>query len=146
MKILVNNKKAKFNYNLLETFEAGLVLQGTEIKSLRTGKGKISEAFVQIKNGEAFVLNMYIPHFSQGNRNNHEERGNRKLLLHKKEIKHIQDRVKLERLSIVVTKLYLKDRKAKIEIALGKGKKLYDKRQAEKSNTIARKLKQGDYS
>lgn len=145
MNIIARNKKAKHNYTILQLFEAGIILKGTEIKSLREGKINITEAFVNIKNDEAFLHNMYIPHYHQGNRNNHEEKRIRKLLLNKKEIIKIREKAQQERLAIIVTQLYIKDGRAKLEIALGKGKKLYDKRQSDKQKSVDKKLRQGDY-
>ena len=145
IKIIAQNKKARHNYLLTDTFEAGLKLVGTEVKSLRAGKASIGEAFVQIKNEEAFLHNATIPHFSHGNRNNHEETRVRKLLLHKKEIKKIHDTVKQQNLTIVPTKLYFSNGKAKVEIALAKGKKLHDKRESDKQRSVEKKLRQGNY-
>lgn len=145
IKIIDHNKKARFNYEILDTFEAGIQLVGTEVKSLREGKTSIAEAFIQIRNGEAFLHNATIPHYKQGNRNNHEETRTRKLLLHKKEIQRIDDEVKQQRLTVIATKLYFSKGKAKIEIALAKGKNLYDKRNTEKERSVEKKLRQGKY-
>lgn len=145
IKIIAQNKRARHDYQLIEMFEAGIVLQGTEVKSLREGKTSISEAFVQIRNGEAFLHNATIPQYKMGNRNNHEETRIRKLLLHGKEIKKINDEVNQKRYTIIATKLYFSSGKAKIEIALAKGKNLYDKRQSEKQKSVEKKIRQGDY-
>lgn len=145
IKIIAQNKRARYDYQLIETFEAGLVLQGTEVKSLREGKTSIAESFIQIKDGEAFLYNATIPLYKMGNINNHQETRVRKLLLHKKEISKIDDEVKQKRYTIIATKLYFSGGKAKIEIALAKGKNLYDKRQSEKEKSANRKIRQGDY-
>lgn len=145
IKIIAQNKKARHNFLLKETFEAGLVLQGTEVKSLRDGKTSIAEAFVQIRDGEAFLHNATIPHFKQGNINNHEETRTRKLLLHGKEIKKIDDEMKQQNLSLVPLKIYFLNGKAKVEIALAKGKKLHDKRESDKERSVEKKLRQGKY-
>jgi len=145
MKIIANNKKAHHDYTLMETFEAGIVLQGTEVKSLRAGKCSIKESFIQIKNNEAWLVGATISMYSHGNLNNHEEQRSRKLLLHKKEIVKIENEIKIQRLSVVPTKIYFTKGKVKLEFALGKGKKNYDKRQDEAKKSVERKLRQGDY-
>lgn len=147
IKIIAKNKRAHFDYQLLATFEAGLVLEGTEVKSLRAGKATIGEAYITIdKKGEAWAYNINIPHYEFGNINNHEERRKRKLLLHEKELEEIAHRTQAERLTIVPTKIYFKGSRVKLEIALGKGKKLHDKRQDAAKKTVERKLRQGDYT
>jgi len=145
IKIIANNKKARHDYLLTETFEAGLVLQGTEVKALRSGKCSIKEAYVQIKNNEAWLVGSTISQYSHGNLNNHEEQRNRKLLLHKKEIVKIENEIKTQRVSVIPTKIYFTKGKVKLEIALGKGKKSYDKRQDEAKKSVEKKLRQGDY-
>lgn len=144
MNIISNNKKASHDYLLLETYEVGIVLQGTEVKSLRLGKCSIKEAYVHIKGGEAWLYGSTISLYSQGNRYNHEEQRPRKLLLHKKEIKKIEMEVKTQRVSIVPTKIYFTKGKVKLEISLAKGKKKYDKRQDEVKKSVERKIRQGD--
>lgn len=129
MKIVAQNKKAFHDYFILDTYEAGIELQGTEIKSVRKGSTNLKEAFIRIKNDEAFIENMHIAPYEQGNRFNHEPLRSRKLLLHKKEIRKLQKEVKENGLTIVPTKLYFNTSKLKVEIALARGKKLYDKRQ-----------------
>ena len=128
MKIISNNKKAYHDYFILETFEAGIELKGTEIKSIRKGSANLKDCFVRIKDHEAFIENMYIAPYENGNIFNHEPRRIRKLLLHKKEISKLEKKVREDGLTIVPTKLYFNTSKAKLEIALAKGKKLYDKR------------------
>jgi len=145
IKIIANNKKARHDYLLTETYEAGMVLQGTEVKSLRLGKCSIQEAHVQIKNEEAWLIGSTISLYSHGNHQNHEEQRSRKLLLHKKEIKKIEMEVKTQRVSVIPTKIYFSKGKVKLEIALGKGKKKYDKRQDEAKKSVEKKLRQRDY-
>jgi len=129
IKIVANNRKASFEYFLLEKFEAGLALLGTEIKSIRAGQISIAEAYVDIENGEqAWLIESHIAPYEQGNRFNHDPKRKRRLLLHKKEIRELWSNVRQKGLTIVPTRVYLKDGRAKIEIALAKGKKAYDKR------------------
>ena len=129
MKIVAQNKKAYHDYFILDTYEAGIELQGTEIKSIRKGSVNLKDSFIRIRNDEAFIDNMHISPYEQGNRFNHEPLRQRKLLLHKKEIKKLQKELKDNGLTIVPTKLYFNTSKLKVEIALARGKKLYDKRQ-----------------
>ena len=138
MKIVSNNKKAYHDYFILYTYEAGIELKGTEIKSVRKGSANLKDAFIRIKNDEAFIENMHIAPYEQGNRFNHDPLRTRKLLLHKKEIKKLQKEVKENGLTIIPTKLYFNTSKAKLEIALAKGKKLYDKRQDLKAKDAKR--------
>ena len=131
-KIICLNRKASFNYFFLETFEAGIALRGSEVKSLRDGKASIADSYALDKNGEIFLINSHIPLYKQSSFNNHDPKGDRKLLLKKKEINKLIGKINQEGLTLVPTKLYFKKGKAKIEIAVGKGKKLYDKRQVKK--------------
>ena len=129
VKIVANNRKASFEYFLLEKFEAGLVLQGSEIKSIRAGQMSIQESYVDIENGEqAWLVEAHIAPYEQANRNNHEPKRQRKLLLHKKQIRELWNNVRIKGMTVVPTRVYLKNGRAKIEIALAKGKKAYDKR------------------
>ena len=139
--IEIQNKKAKFDYEILDAYEAGIVLTGTEIKSIREGKAQLKDSYAVIKNGEIFLLNMHISHYEQGNIFNHDETRTRKLLLHKKEILKLRDRVEIEGLTLVPIKLYFKGNKAKILIGIAKGKKTYDKRESIKKRDIDRDLK-----
>ena len=132
LKIICNNRKAKFNYFFNEFFEAGIVLQGSEVKSLRDGKANISEAYATDESGEIFLLNSHIPSYKESSYNNHDPKRNRKLLLNKREINKLIGRVNREGYTLVPTKLYFKKGKAKIEIAVAKGKKHYDKRAVKK--------------
>ncbi len=141
MKIVSQNKKAYHDYFIEDTYEAGIVLHGTEIKSIRKGSCNLKDSFVRIKNGEAFIENMHIAPYEQGNIFNHEPRRTRKLLLHKKEIMKLEKQVKEGGYTIVPTKVYFDtSSKAKIEIALAKGKKLYDKRQDLKEKDAKREM------
>ena len=139
--IEIQNKKAKFDYEILDAYEAGIVLTGTEIKSIREGKAQLKDSYAVIKNREVFLLNMHISHYEQGNIFNHDETRTRKLLLHKKEILKLRDRVEIEGLTLVPIKLYFKGNKAKILIGIAKGKKTYDKRESIKKRDIDRDLK-----
>lgn len=136
--IEIKNKKASFDYFIEDTYEAGIVLTGTEIKSVRKGSCNLKDCYGRIKNGELFLINMFISAYEEGNRFNHDERRERKLLLHKKEIFKIRDKVEKEGYSLVPVKLYLKDGRAKILIGVAKGKKNYDKKQSLKEKDIKR--------
>lgn len=138
MKIVSQNKKAYHDFFILDTYEAGIELKGTEIKSVRKGSVNLKDSFIRIKNDEAYIENMHIAPYEQGNRFNHEPLRTRKLLLHKKQIKKLQKEVKENGLTIVPTKLYFNTAKLKVEIALAKGKKLYDKRQDLKAKDAKR--------
>lgn len=140
MKIVTQNKKAFHDYFILDTYEAGIELRGTEIKSVRKGHVNLKDAFIRFKNNEAFIENMHIAPYEQGNLFNHEPLRNRKLLLHKKEIRKLQREVKENGLTIVPTKLYFQTSKLKVEIALARGKKLYDKRQDLKAKDAKRDM------
>jgi SsrA-binding protein len=130
VKVVANNRKAGFEYFLLERFEAGLALKGSEIKSIRAGQMSIAESYVDIENGhEAFLVEAHIALYEQANRYNHDPKRKRRLLLHKKEIRELWNSVRLKGMTIVPTRVYLKDGRAKIEIALARGKKLHDKRE-----------------
>ena len=143
IKLITSNKKAHFNYFLSDFTECGLVLVGTEIKSLRWQGCSLNDSYIVIRNGEMEVLNMHINPFDKGNIFNHDPLRTRKLLLHKKEIRWFEDKVKRGGYTIVPTRVYLSKGKAKMEIALAKGKKLYDKRESIKQRDIKRGLKEG---
>lgn len=128
MKIIAKNRKASFEYFLLEKFEAGIELQGSEIKSIRAGQVSIGEAFVQIDNKEAWLINSHVAKYDAASIFNHDPKRKRRLLLHKKEIIKIWDTMRQKGVTVIPTILYLKNGKAKIEIALARGKKMYDKR------------------
>jgi SsrA-binding protein len=129
-KVIAQNRRARYEYHIEDTYEAGLVLTGTEVKSLRAGRASLSDSFAEITDGEAWLHNAHIPEYSQGTWNNHSPRRKRKLLLNRHEIDKMAQRVNERGLTIVPLALYFKDGRAKIEIALAKGKKFYDKRQA----------------
>ena len=132
-KIVAENRKARFNYEIIDTYEAGLVLTGTEVKSLREGKANIAESYASDEGGEIWLINSYLPEYLQANRFNHETRRRRKLLLSKREISRLRIAINREGMTLVPLKVYFNDvGRAKIEIALAKGKKLHDKRETEK--------------
>ena len=142
-KIIAQNKKAHFNYFLSDFTECGIELKGTEIKSMRRNGATIGDSYVVIRNGEAEIINMYIKPYEQGNIFNHDPLRNRKLLLHKKEIKWFEIKIKQGGFTVVPTKIYLVRGKAKVEIALARGKKLYDKRETIKQRDLKRSIKEG---
>ena len=137
----INNRKAKYNYQVLDQIEAGIVLTGTEIKSIRSGKANIKDSYASVKNGEIFLINMHISSYENGNIFNHEETRTRKLLLHKNEILKLNDKIRLEGFTLVPLKVYLKNGKAKVLIGICKGKKTYDKREDIKKRDIERELR-----
>ncbi len=134
----IKNKKANFDYYIEDTIECGIELKGTEIKSLRRGSGDLKDTFAIIRKGEVYLLNMYIAKYEEGNIFNHEERRNRKLLLHKKEIKKLKEKVEREGYSLVPLKAYMVNNKVKILLGVGRGKKLYDKRETIKEKDLRR--------
>jgi SsrA-binding protein len=129
-KLIAQNKKARHDYHILDTYEAGLVLTGTEVKSLRQGRASLVDGFVQLDGQEAWLYNVHVPEYSQGTWTNHSARRKRKLLLHRLEIDKLASKVQESGHTIVPLTLYFKDGRAKVEIALAKGKKEYDKRHA----------------
>ena len=132
-KIICLNRKATFNYFFLETLEAGISLKGSEVKSLRDGKGSIADSYAIDNNGEIFLINSHIPLYRQSSYNNHNPKGDRKLLLNKKEINKMIGRINQEGLTIIPTKMYFNKGKVKVELAVAKGKKQYDKRVVKKN-------------
>ena len=132
-KIICLNRKASFNYFFLEILEAVISLKGSEVKSLRDGKGSITDSYAMDINGELFLINSHIPLYRQSSYNNHNPKGERKLLLKRREINKLIGRINQEGLTIIPTKMYFLKGKAKIELAVAKGKKLYDKRQVKKT-------------
>ena len=137
---IARNKRARYDYHLLETFEAGLVLQGTEVKSLREGKANISDAYGIVKDDEAFLLNLHISPYERGGYSNHEPARTRKLLLHRKEIRRLIGAVERQGLTLIPLELYFKNGVAKVALALGKGKKLHDKRDTERTRDAEREM------
>ena len=140
MKIIANNKKATFEYEILDNYEAGIKLQGTEVKSIREGSCNINDSYVIIKNNKPYILNMNIAKYKNGNIFNHEETRTRELLLNKSEIRKLEAKVKEKGLSIVALKLYFKEALVKVEIALARGKNLRDKRDSIKERDVSRSL------
>ena len=141
----IKNKKANFDYFIEETIECGIELRGTEIKSLRNGSGDLKDTFALIRNGEVFIHNMYIAKYEEGNIFNHDERRTRKLLLHKHEIKKLKEKVDREGYSLVPLKAYLVKNKVKVLLGVGKGKKLYDKRETIKERDLKREAQRIRY-
>ncbi|MCF0108921.1 MAG: SsrA-binding protein SmpB [Erysipelotrichaceae bacterium] len=139
-KLISVNRKASHDYFLEDRYEAGLVLTGTEIKSIRQGKVQFKDAYISIKDGEAWIKEMHIAEYDHGNVFNHDETRERKLLLHKLEIRKLANKIKLQGYTVVPTRMYLKDGRAKLEIALAKGKHLYDKRNDEKIKDAKREM------
>ena len=137
----LKNKKAYIDYFVLKEIEAGIVLTGTEIKSIRKGSASLVDTYARIKNGEVFIVNMYIAKYDEGNRFNHDERRSRKLLLHKNEINRLAEDIKLDGNTIIPLKLYFKNDTAKILLGVCKGKKLYDKRETIKERDLSREAK-----
>jgi SsrA-binding protein len=134
-KILSDNRQANHNYFLMERFEAGLVLTGTEVKAAKDGKVQLKDAYATVMGNEAWLLNAHISPYSHGNRDNHPPIRNRKLLLHRREIDKLLGQTREKGLSLIPTKIYLKHGRIKCEVALAKGKKLHDKREAERART-----------
>jgi SsrA-binding protein len=137
---IARNKRARFDYHLLETFEAGIVLKGTEVKSLRDGKANISDAYGIVKDGEVYLLNAHIQPYESRGYANHEPTGTRKLLLHRKEIRRLIGAVEREGLTLIPLELYFKKGVAKVALALAKGKKLHDKRDTQKERDAQREM------
>ncbi|MGV6872476.1 SsrA-binding protein SmpB [Pseudochelatococcus sp. B33] len=135
-RVVADNRKARFNYEIVDTIEAGISLTGTEVKSLRSGKATISEAYAGPSGEEFFLFNAYIPEYLQANRFNHETRRPRRLLLHKRQINRLLGATQREGFTVVPLRVYFNDRgRAKVEIALARGKHLHDKRETEKKRT-----------
>lgn len=132
------NRKARYDYEILDKYEAGIVLTGTEIKSIRKGNANLKDSYAVIKNSEVYLLNMYISEYKEGNIFNHEETRTRKLLLHKSEIKKINDKIKIKGLTLVPIRLYFSKGKAKIELAVARGKHTFDKKETIKQRDIKR--------
>lgn len=137
---LVSNKRATFNYEILETYEAGIVLQGTEIKSLRDNGGSLQESYVKVIGPEIWLVGCNIAHYRYGNVHNHEEKRDRKLLMHKREIEKLRVATQEKGLALIALGLYLKDGRVKVKIALAKGKKTFDKREAIKERDVKRDM------
>ena len=135
------NRKARFNYEIIDTIECGIVLKGTEIKSIRAGKANIKDSYGIIKNNEVYILNMHISPYENGGVFNHDDTRTRKLLLHKNKILKLKNKLELDGFTLVPLKLYFVNGRAKIELGLCRGKKIYDKRESSKKRDIERELK-----
>ncbi len=140
-KVIATNREAYHNYHILETFEAGIQLTGTEVKSARAGRVNLKDAYSLVQDGEAWLFNAHISPYSHGNRQNHDPIRTRRLLLHKREIIRLQSKIQEKGLTIVPTKLYLKGNLIKCELAIARGKKLYDKRESEARKTQEREAR-----
>ena len=139
-KIICDNRKARHEYNFIEIFEAGIELRGTEVKSLRAGKGNIKDAYAKIENGEAILYNMHISPYEMGNRFNHDPKRPRRLLLHKNEINKLYAKVREKGLTLIPCKVYFSGSLIKVELALAQGKKIYDKRETMVAKTVKREV------
>jgi SsrA-binding protein len=137
---VARNKRARHDYHVLETWEAGIVLTGTEVKSLRVGHASLGDAYATVRDGEIFLLNLHIAVYDQGSYNNHEPTRTRKLLLHRKEIRRLIGAVERQGLTLVPLELYFKKGVVKVELALGKGKKQHDKRETERKRDAVREM------
>lgn len=140
-KIITTNRDAYHNYHILETFEAGIKLVGTEVKSIREGRVNLKDAYAMVRDGQAWLLNAHISHYSHGNRQNHDPTRERRLLLHKREIIRLQSKVLEKGLTLIPTRLYFKGNLIKCELAIARGKKLYDKRETEARKTQEREAR-----
>jgi SsrA-binding protein len=138
-KLIADNRRARFDYEILDTYEAGIQLQGPEVKSLRAGRSSLSDSYATVERGELFLINAYIPEYREANRFNHETRRPRKLLLHRKEIEKLANAVQREGLTIVPLKLFFNPRgRAKVDLALARGKRAHDKRETQKERSWQR--------
>jgi SsrA-binding protein len=141
-KEIVANRLAYHEYHILDKYEAGAALVGTEVKSIMAGRIQLKESFVQVKDGEVWLLNSHISHYSHGNINNHDVLRPRKLLLHRREIEKLEKETTQKGLTLVVTRIYWKNRRIKFEVGVAKGKKLYDKRETEMRKTVDKETQQ----
>lgn len=141
-KDIVNNRVAFHEYHILDRYEAGVALQGTEVKSVMIGRIQLKESYVAVKDGEIWLFNAHISPYSHGNRQNHEPLRTRKLLLHKREIEKLDRETTVKGMTLVVTRIYWKNGRIKFEIGVAKGKKLYDKRETIKERTVERETRQ----
>lgn len=140
-RIAISNRRARFEYEILETFEAGIVLVGSEVKSLRQGKANLQDSYALVKNGEIWLLNMHINPYEQANQFNHDPLRTRKLLLNKSEIAKLQVKTNEKGLTLIPLKLYFKKGNAKVQLGIGKGKKLHDKRESIKERDVEREMR-----
>jgi len=139
-KVVVTNRKARYEYSILDTFEAGIMLKGTEVKSLRQGKGNLQDSYAVIQKGEVWLVGMHIGHYEHGNINNHEPRRQRKLLLHKREIRRLIGNVAEKGKTLIPLRVYFRSGIAKVQLGIARGKKSYDKRESIKKREIEREL------
>jgi SsrA-binding protein len=139
-KLICANKRARRNYAIDETYEAGMVLVGTEVKALRQGKANLKDSYARIKGGEVFLVDSHISPYSHGNQFNHDPDRTRKLLMHKREIRKLYGKIRERGFTLIPLRMYFKDGKAKVEMGLGKGKKLYDKREDLKKRAMEREV------
>jgi SsrA-binding protein len=142
IKVISTNRKANFEYEILDRYEAGISLKGTEVKSLREGKANLTEAYALVKNGEVWLQNFHINEYKYGNIHNHDPIRQRKLLFHKKEINKIKSSLEEKGLTFIPLKIYFKGSYVKVEMGIGRGKKLYDKRESIKKRDVERRMKQ----
>ena len=140
-KVLATNRAAYHNYHILDKYEAGIALTGTEVKSVLGGRVQLKEGYVAIREGEAWLFNAHISPYAHGNRENHEPLRTRKLLLHRREIARLDEATAREGMTLVATRIYLKNRRIKIEVAIARGKKMYDKRETELRRTVERETR-----
>ncbi|MDQ3907431.1 MAG: SsrA-binding protein SmpB [Acidobacteriota bacterium] len=140
-KNLVTNRAAFHEYHILDKYEAGVALQGTEVKSVRAGAVQLKDSYVAVRDGEAWLLNAHISPYAYGNRENHDPLRERKLLLHRREIERLEEEAATKGMTLVVTRVYLKNGRVKLEIGVARGKKLYDKRETEMRRTIDRETR-----
>ena len=140
-KVLVSNRAAFHEYHILDKYEAGVMLMGTEVKSIREGRVQLKDSYVAVRDGEAWLFNAHVSPYSHGNRANHEPLRTRKLLLHRREIDKLEEAATIQGMTLVVTKVYIKNGRIKMEIGVAKGKKLYDKRETEMRRTVERETR-----
>jgi SsrA-binding protein len=140
-KVLVSNRSAFYEYHISDKYEAGIVLTGTEVKSVMGGRVQLKESYVAVRDGEAWLLNAHISPYSHGNRNNHDPLRTRKLLLHRREIEKLEQAATVQGMTLIVTKVYMKNGRAKLEVGVARGKKQYDKRETEMRRTVDRETR-----
>lgn len=141
-KEIVNNRHAFHEYHILDKYEAGIALKGTEVKSVMSGRIQLKDSYVSVRDGEVWVMNAHISPYSHGNRENHDPLRTRKLLLHKREILKLEKETTVKGMTLVITRIYLKNGRIKFEVGVAKGKKLYDKRETEMKRTIEKETRQ----
>ncbi len=140
-KLIADNRRARHDYHLLERVEAGIALTGTEVKSVLEGRVQLKDSYVAVRDGEAWLFNAHISPYSHGNRNNHDPLRTRKLLLHRREIDRLEQATTVQGMTLVVTRVYVKNGRAKFEVGVARGKKLYDKRETEMRRTVERETR-----